>query len=190
MIPYRFLITAFQCVLQILPCAGLREKCLADVEAQAVVVRVQQPRGHVVAALMVHFHAHWIEHIQAKQLDLVLRLRLFVVGNFGHGGRLQRPLDFGDFDFRQTAHTENLARPHVFEQVTHHQVWRRLHVSRRHAHHLIAFLDEVARVGLDGKANDIQVRVLFGVGFAGCFIDQLLAHRSVLRAKDNRHGPM
>ena len=54
--------------------------------------------------------------------------------------------------------------------------------------HLVALLDQLAGVGLDGEADDVKVRVALGVGFRGRFVHQPLADRAVLRAEDERHG--
>src|SRR5439155_23507969 len=63
-----------------------------------------------------------------------------------------------------------------------------LHVRRWYSHHFLAFLDEIARVRLNGKADDIQMRVVFGVRFAGRLVNQLLTHRSILRANTMATG--
>ena len=45
---------------------------LADVEAQAVIIRIEKPRGHVVAfATMADFHFDRIEDIESEQFDFV-----------------------------------------------------------------------------------------------------------------------
>ena len=57
--------------LQIVPRAGAREERLAHVEAEAVVVGVEEPRRHVVRRPVVRLHRRRIEDVEAEQLDLV-----------------------------------------------------------------------------------------------------------------------
>ena len=48
MIPHGFFILALEGLLQIVPGAGAREERLRDMEAEIVVVRVEEPGGHIL----------------------------------------------------------------------------------------------------------------------------------------------
>jgi hypothetical protein len=86
---------------------------------------------------------------------------------------------------RQAADREDLARSHVLEEVAHHEVGGGLDVGGADAHHRLAFLDKLAGVGLDGEADEVEVTIVFGVGFSGGLVDETLADRAVLGAKDD-----
>jgi hypothetical protein len=87
MIPNRVLIFALECLLQTLPGAGAGKEGLRNVEAQAVVIGIEEPRWHVLGATMVDFHLNWIENIEAQQLDFVLlsAICLLRLANLGFG---------------------------------------------------------------------------------------------------------
>jgi hypothetical protein len=59
-------------------------------------------------------------------------------------------LDFGQFDFRQSAHAENLLNA-CSSAIAHHQIRRRLHAGRGHAHYFVAFFHQIARIGWMAK---------------------------------------
>ena len=79
--------------------------------------------------------------------------------------------------------TPDLARPHVLEQITPHQIRRRLHIGRRHPHHLGALFNQSSGIGLDRKADDIEMGVVLGMSLARRLVYQLLANRTVLRSE-------
>ena len=72
MIPHGLVVFAFEGFLEIVPRTRAWEERLRDVEAASVVIRVQQPRGNVVAVAMIHFHRDRVEHVQADQFHLKL----------------------------------------------------------------------------------------------------------------------
>ena len=69
--PHAVLERAPERALEALPCRGPREERLADVEAESVVVRVEEPGRDVVPLPVVGIHRHGVEYVEAEQFDLV-----------------------------------------------------------------------------------------------------------------------
>src|SRR2546422_986283 len=63
------------------PGGGAREKGLADMEAQAVVVRVQKPGRHIATRAVFGGHSGRIKNVQPQQLDLIARWASGLLGS-------------------------------------------------------------------------------------------------------------
>src|SRR5258707_5299075 len=75
MVPHAFGVIALERLLEIVPRARAREERLANMEAQVVVICVEKPRRHVVAAAMLSFQRRRVEHVQPQQFDFVFSPR-------------------------------------------------------------------------------------------------------------------
>jgi len=118
-----------------------------------------------------------------------------------HRGRIEGiQLGQGDFilpvgppaqvDVRQPAHAEDLARPHVLQEVAHHEIRRGLHVSGLRQPHLRRLLDQQPRVRLDREADDVEMRVALEARLLQRLVNGELREGAVLRAEDESHWPL
>ena len=116
-----------------------------------------------------------VEGVEAAQLDLVALRASLPSGSSLRSTTSGRPAD-----------REELARAHRLEQVAHHEVGSRLDVGGRNSDLRLDLLDERARVRLDREPDHKQLTEVLHVRLARGLVDQLLAHRPVLWAEDDR----
>jgi hypothetical protein len=133
-------------------------------------------RNQAGTSSLAHVHRHRVEDVQAEQGDLI-------PGGAALRGRVEAP----ERDVRGPAHAEELTGAHVLEQVAHEQVGGGLHVGGRGAGHLLAAVDQLAGVGLDGETDHVQVGEPLGARLAGRLVDQALADGPVLRPEHEGH---
>jgi len=66
-IPNGLFVSAFDGFADAVPSFGAGEEGLADVEAETVVVGIEEPGGDIVAAVVVVLHRGRVEDIQTQQ---------------------------------------------------------------------------------------------------------------------------
>src|SRR4030042_237652 len=71
-VPDAFLMCGLQSTFQVVPSACARKECLADVEAEAVIICIKEPCRHIVALAVIHIHGDRIEDIEPDKFDLIL----------------------------------------------------------------------------------------------------------------------